>query len=98
MPTQERDLVAWEEFLNGGGVDGSNTLSLGFESSVFWSIRKTPSNTGEGLGKCQHMGLLSCLIASSCESYEYPQRGGDSAGRSAESVSDAVTSFLVSGA
>ncbi|XP_034522160.1 GRB2-associated-binding protein 2 isoform X1 [Ailuropoda melanoleuca] len=32
--------------------------------------------------------------ASSCESYEYPQRGGDSAGRSAESVSDAVTSFL----
>nr|XP_021560332.1 GRB2-associated-binding protein 2 [Neomonachus schauinslandi] len=32
--------------------------------------------------------------ASSCESYEYPQRGGESAGRSAESMSDAVSSFL----
>nr|XP_053781335.1 GRB2-associated-binding protein 2 isoform X2 [Desmodus rotundus] len=32
--------------------------------------------------------------ASSCESYEYPQRGGESAGRSAESMSDGVGSFL----
>lgn len=32
--------------------------------------------------------------ASSCESYDYPQRGGDSAGRSAESMSDAVSAFL----
>ncbi|KAF3830177.1 hypothetical protein GH733_001602 [Mirounga leonina] len=32
--------------------------------------------------------------ASSCESYEYPQRGGESAGRSAESMSDTVSSFL----
>lgn len=43
------------------------------------------------------MDLLSSLLASSCESYEYPQRGGDSAGRSAESMSDAVSAFLVSG-
>ncbi|TKC46483.1 hypothetical protein EI555_004899 [Monodon monoceros] len=32
--------------------------------------------------------------ASSCESYDYPQRGGDNAGRSTESVSDAVSAFL----
>ncbi|EPY75761.1 GRB2-associated-binding protein 2 [Camelus ferus] len=32
--------------------------------------------------------------ASSCESYDYPQRGGDSAGRSAESTSEAVSAFL----
>ncbi|PNJ51073.1 GAB2 isoform 7 [Pongo abelii] len=32
--------------------------------------------------------------ASSCETYEYPQRGGESAGRSAESMSDGVGSFL----
>lgn len=43
------------------------------------------------------MDLHSSLVASSCESYEYPQRGGESAGRSAESMSDAVRSFLVSG-
>lgn len=44
------------------------------------------------------MDLPSSVVASSCESYEYPQRGGESAGRSAESMSDAVGSFLVSGA
>uniref|UniRef100_A0A2K5WAH9 GRB2 associated binding protein 2 n=1 Tax=Macaca fascicularis TaxID=9541 RepID=A0A2K5WAH9_MACFA len=32
--------------------------------------------------------------ASSCETYEYPQRGGESAGRSAESMSDGVGSLL----
>lgn len=32
--------------------------------------------------------------ASSCESYDYPQRGRDGAGRSAESMSDAVGAFL----
>ncbi|XP_060016106.1 GRB2-associated-binding protein 2 isoform X1 [Lagenorhynchus albirostris] len=32
--------------------------------------------------------------SSSCESYDYPQRGGDNAGRSTESVSDAVSAFL----
>ncbi|KAJ8798339.1 hypothetical protein J1605_001464 [Eschrichtius robustus] len=32
--------------------------------------------------------------ASSCESYDYPQRGGDNAGRSTESTSDAVSAFL----
>ncbi|XP_023611694.1 LOW QUALITY PROTEIN: GRB2-associated-binding protein 2 [Myotis lucifugus] len=32
--------------------------------------------------------------ASSCESYDHPQRGGESAGRSSESMSDGVSSFL----
>ncbi|ELV13890.1 GRB2-associated-binding protein 2 [Tupaia chinensis] len=32
--------------------------------------------------------------ASSCETYEYPQRGGDSAGRSAESVGESFGAFL----
>lgn len=43
------------------------------------------------------MDLPSSVVASSCESYDYPQRGGDNAGRSTESVSDAVSAFLVSG-
>jgi hypothetical protein len=40
--------------------------------------------------------LPSSVTASSCETYEYPTRGGESAGRSAESVSEGVSPFLVS--
>lgn len=73
----------------------------GVEGNI-WSFSETLSNTGEGLMSVHNRLTVSAsdllpATASSCESYEYPQRGGESAGRSAESVGDRVNSFLVSG-
>lgn len=65
-------------------------------------IRATGEGLGEGVGvvhtkETVASGLPSSAAASSCESYDPPQRGGESAGRSAEFMSDGVGSFLVSG-